>query len=319
MSDQKIVFFGPVGAGKTTAIRAVSEIACIDTDAQVSDTTSSRKSTTTVAMDYGCITTAFNQRVHLYGTPGQERFQFMWEMITTELAADCSGQILMLDNTRNSPQKDLIFYTRVFRQLAGDKPLIIAVTGSDQNPSPTHAHYRGWLAELKLEAPVYFIDARRADDVRFLIDETLAVPTLPSSASILPDSTPVLEEEYSLDDVLHYKALPLQFSPARLNDINGLTGVKGIALLDPADNLLNSTLQDTHLDELLRFLTHVTPLLDELPDLGDIEHLILTSGQSDHFSVFIADQHALGILCSNQVTNRSLRQQIENILQWRPA
>ncbi|MEH6578253.1 MAG: ATP/GTP-binding protein [Amphritea sp.] len=319
MSDQKIVFFGPVGAGKTTAIRAVSEIDCIDTDAQTSDSTTTRKKTTTVAMDYGCMTGAFNQRVHLYGTPGQERFQFMWEMITTELAANCSGQILLLDNTRNYPQQDLEFYTREFSKLSGKKPLIVAVTGSDLASTPTQAQYKGWLSELNIEAPVYFIDARRTDDIRFLIDETLSAPAMNTQDGQLVELSPAIEEEFSLDEVIHFSENPIQFSQAVLNDINGLSGVKGAALIDPDGKLLSSTLPDTNLDELLQFLTSITPLLEEAQSLGNIENLSLTSGQSDHFSVFISNQHALGVLCSNQVTDLSLRQQLENIMQWTPA
>lgn len=318
MSDQKIVFFGPVGAGKTSAIRAVSEIDCVDTDARTSDNTTARKETTTVAMDYGCLTGAFNQRIHLYGTPGQERFQFMWEMITTELAHDCSGQILMLDNTRNYPQKDLEFYTREFGKLSGHKPLLVAVTRSDQSASPTHAQYKGWLAELNIDAPVYFIDARRADDVRFLIDELLLTPPIDMPQPPAVELPPVADEELSLEEIIHFSEQQVRFSQALLNDISGLDGVKGVALIDPDAKLLSSTLEDGQLEELLSFITSITPLLAEVKEFGNVENLILTSGKADHFSVFVADRHALGVLCSNQVTNLSLRQQIENIMQWRP-
>ena len=74
MAQHKIIFAGPVGAGKTTAIGAISDIPPITTDAVASDMTANRKPNTTVAMDYGLMKLDGLERVHLYGTPGQERF-----------------------------------------------------------------------------------------------------------------------------------------------------------------------------------------------------------------------------------------------------
>ncbi|MEE9356953.1 MAG: ATP/GTP-binding protein [Sedimenticolaceae bacterium] len=79
MSNYKIIFTGPVGARKTTAINAVSDTPVIMTDEVASDMTRTRKKSTTVAMDYGVMNLGSGERVHLYGTPGQERFNFMWD------------------------------------------------------------------------------------------------------------------------------------------------------------------------------------------------------------------------------------------------
>ena len=78
--ENKIIFTGPVGVGKTTAIAALSDDPPIQTDASASDMTAVRKGYTTVAMDYGLIQLDENTKVHLYGTPGQERFDFMWDI-----------------------------------------------------------------------------------------------------------------------------------------------------------------------------------------------------------------------------------------------
>ncbi|MEI2574272.1 ATP/GTP-binding protein, partial [Pseudomonas aeruginosa] len=80
MRENKIIFTGPVGVGKTTAIAAISDEALAQTDASASDMTLDRKRNTTVAMDYGAISLDEDTKVHLYGTPGQERFNFMWEI-----------------------------------------------------------------------------------------------------------------------------------------------------------------------------------------------------------------------------------------------
>ena len=78
MVENKIIFTGPVGVGKTTAIAALSDDPPVQTDASASDMTQDRKGHTTVAMDYGVIRLDEHTKVHLYGTPGQERFDFMW-------------------------------------------------------------------------------------------------------------------------------------------------------------------------------------------------------------------------------------------------
>lgn len=77
----KIVVTGPVGAGKTTFTRSISEIEVIDTDRKPSDETSQMKASTTVAMDFGRITLGDDMWVQIYGTPGQSRFDFMWDLL----------------------------------------------------------------------------------------------------------------------------------------------------------------------------------------------------------------------------------------------
>ncbi len=78
----KVLFTGPVGAGKTTAIRTISDHLPMMTDVAATDETRDRKPSTTVAMDYGVIRLGRDEVVHLYGTPGQDRFDFMWEILT---------------------------------------------------------------------------------------------------------------------------------------------------------------------------------------------------------------------------------------------
>ena len=72
---------GELGAGKTTLIRTISEIDTVDTDKLATDELAQIKSSTTVALDFGRLTIGANQSLHLYGTPGQERFDFMWDIL----------------------------------------------------------------------------------------------------------------------------------------------------------------------------------------------------------------------------------------------
>lgn len=76
-----MVVTGPVGAGKSTFIRSVSEIETVDTDRKATDETSLLKQKTTVAFDFGRLQFNPDMALHLYGTPGQERFNFIWDML----------------------------------------------------------------------------------------------------------------------------------------------------------------------------------------------------------------------------------------------
>ena len=77
MIEHKVVILGAMGAGKSTLVRAVAGGTVIDTDVLNTDASSS-KLATTVAMDYADVNLPNGDRLRLYGTPGQERFSFIW-------------------------------------------------------------------------------------------------------------------------------------------------------------------------------------------------------------------------------------------------
>lgn len=168
-TDHKIIFTGPVGAGKTTAIAAISDIEPIRTDEHASDMTTRRKPATTVAMDYGMIRIGPKEKVHLYGTPGQERFDFMWEILTK----GGIGLVLLLDNTRPAPFEDMRFYVTAFREFIESTRLVVGVTQMDSRATPTIDEYIRQMREMDLVAPVFEVDARRRDDVSSLIQALL--------------------------------------------------------------------------------------------------------------------------------------------------
>jgi hypothetical protein len=77
----RLVVTGTVGAGKSTFIRSVSEISVVDTDRIATGEAAAIKKKTTVAMDFGRLQFAPGMALHLYGTPGQSRFDFMWDIL----------------------------------------------------------------------------------------------------------------------------------------------------------------------------------------------------------------------------------------------
>jgi signal recognition particle receptor subunit beta len=169
MSQYKIIFTGPVGAGKTTAIHSISDLPPIKTDAAASDMTKSKKSATTVAMDYGVMNLQGGEKLHLYGTPGQERFDFMWDILVT----GGIGLVLLLDNTRADPFVDMKFFLDAFSKFIGDTAVAIGVTQMDVSAKPTIEDYQVQLGGMGLKLPVFAVDARVRNDVSILIQSLL--------------------------------------------------------------------------------------------------------------------------------------------------
>ena len=172
--EHKIVFAGPVGSGKTTAIGSVSDIMVVGTEARASDEVAQRKSNTTVAMDYGILNLEGGGKVHLYGTPGQERFSFMWEI----LSEGAMGFVILIDSARPDPLSDLDFYLNAFRKpiaQCGDA-VVIGVTRTELNPQVDLLdRFNERLSAMKLNIPVFEVDGRQREDVKQML---LALLTL---------------------------------------------------------------------------------------------------------------------------------------------
>lgn len=169
MNDHKIIFTGPVGAGKSTAIQSLSDIECVSTDEQATDITKARKAQTTVAMDYGLLKLGGGETIHIYGTPGQERFDFMWDILTT----GGIGLVLLINNSRPAPFQDLAFFLSAFEDFIKKSALAIGVTQMDISDTPTLDDYYAELPARYANTPIFEVDARNKNDVVILVESLL--------------------------------------------------------------------------------------------------------------------------------------------------
>ncbi len=118
----KVVVTGPFSAGKTTLIRTISEITVLSTERGITDSTRKRKAETTVAMDFGRITIDRDLVLYLFGTPGQDRFDFMWEI----LGEGMIGYLLLVDAEREDSVQEAASILDAFRTMAR-VPYVVAL------------------------------------------------------------------------------------------------------------------------------------------------------------------------------------------------
>ena len=130
MREYKVVVLGTMGCGKSTLVRAIAGRDVVDTDVANSDREGADKATTTVAMDYGDIDLPNGDRLRLYGTPGQRRFDFLWPI----LLQGASGVLLLVDATRVGDGDELDSYLQALEQHAAQVPAVIGVSHLDLAP-----------------------------------------------------------------------------------------------------------------------------------------------------------------------------------------
>jgi uncharacterized protein len=169
MNNHKIIFTGPVGVGKSTAIASISDTPPVKTEEIATDILKGNKTTTTVAMDYGVMNLEGGERLHLYGTPGQERFDFMWDILTEGGV----GLVLLINNDVANPMQDLHFFLDAFDSFIEKSRLVVGVNFMDKRPGPTISDYREQLKKTKHKAPVFEIDARERRDIALLLEALL--------------------------------------------------------------------------------------------------------------------------------------------------
>lgn len=166
----KIVIVGNVGSGKTTGLKAISEIPVIGTEEKATETEAlHRKPSTTVAMEYG-IVHINGVKIHVYGTPGQRRFDFMASII----CKGASGMIVMIDNGHTNPLGELDYFLKFHHDFLKKYPSIVAVTHYDDNRTHTTLiEYHQYVIQHGFDCSIMRVDAREKDEVLRVVEKLL--------------------------------------------------------------------------------------------------------------------------------------------------
>lgn len=160
----KIVVAGGFGVGKTTTVGAISEISPLTTEAVMTSAgvgvddpgQATGKTTTTVAMDFGCVTIDRSLKLYLFGTPGQSRFGFMWD----DLSLGALGALVVVDSSRLDDCYPAVDYFERARL-----PFVVAVNAFDGKLAHDLDEVR-WALAVDERIPVVAFDARNRISVR---------------------------------------------------------------------------------------------------------------------------------------------------------
>jgi uncharacterized protein len=179
----KIVIAGGFGVGKTTAVSAISEIRPLTTEAAITSIASdvdrtglvpASKTSTTVALDFGCITIDEGLKLYLFGTPGQDRFGFMWH----DLSHGALGALVIVDARRIDDCYPAVDY---FEKVG--LPFVVAVNLFHGELSHDLDDLR-WALAIEGATPLVTFDARDRLSVRdallAVLRHTLARTTVPT-------------------------------------------------------------------------------------------------------------------------------------------
>ncbi len=177
----KLLITGPVNAGKTTLVQQLSDSQVAATDVAATDHVARLKSMTTVGLDFGILHIDDELELHLVGTPGQARFNFMWDI----LAKGAIGAIFLVDSSCDESLREMQKMFTYYQEKVG-LPVIVGATKQDL----PGARSPDELAEiLKLEdIPIVPLDAREKEENKML------ALTLLENALVDASRT---EEEYS--------------------------------------------------------------------------------------------------------------------------
>ncbi len=163
----KMVVTGPFSSGKTQFIRSISEIDVVATERKISSEAEKIKDSTTVAMDFGRITIDNDLVLYLFGTPGQRRFDFMWEILSEGML----GFVVMVDSSRPETFREAKSILETFRAYA-PTPYVVAANKQD--------HPEAWAVDdlriaLRLDPNIKLLPcvATKKDSVKSVLLELL--------------------------------------------------------------------------------------------------------------------------------------------------
>ena len=152
----KVLFAGPMGSGKTTALRCLSDVDIVSTDVAMFDGATEEKSTTTVAIDYSTISLDDDTVVHLYGIPGQSHFDFMRPIV----ADGALGAIVLLDATSRQLAEDCTHWVSTLLSINPQLALVVGVSKTDLARNFVLDDVRRILRQREDVIPLMCVDPR---------------------------------------------------------------------------------------------------------------------------------------------------------------
>ena len=160
----KVIFMGSMGAGKTTAIKQLSQTSVVSTEAKNNDLDRFNKSTTTVGLDYGIINIE-EAIIHLYGSPGQEKFSFVW----TTLIKGCDGAIVLVNDEQKGALKEFEIYLEFLKSRKDNLPIVVGI-GRINDKKFNIKPYEEMLERFLITCPIFLVDVRERKDCLFLLE-----------------------------------------------------------------------------------------------------------------------------------------------------
>jgi uncharacterized protein len=164
VSVYKIVVTGPFASGKTQFVKSGSDVDAVITEKRITTEDRGIKAETTVAMDFGRVEVD-GDTVHLFGTPGQTRFQFMWEILAKEM----NGFIVLADSTDPASFPDAAELVETFSSFV-DVPYIVVATRADIEGGVSLEDVRRGT-QVSADVPVVYCDATDKASVSRVVTE----------------------------------------------------------------------------------------------------------------------------------------------------
>jgi len=161
----KVVFGGPVGAGKSTAIRSVADAEPVSTEMPLVDGPMGEKTTTTVALDFATVMLDDGPPLFVYGLPGQEHFEFMYPIVVE----GALGVVILLNGSAPDLVAQCERWLKTMRDINAAMPLVIGVTQTDALPSFSIKPLREVIKRCGAPVPVFTIDARSKEETTQLV------------------------------------------------------------------------------------------------------------------------------------------------------
>ena len=166
MSNNKILFTGPLGVGVTTAIRTISDIAPATHEVEHCNTNGDKIS---VKLDYGILNIETGDQIYLYGLPDKETIK----PIHKTLSEDCIGVVLLVNNVETEPVACMLQNIEYFQNLVGKEAIAVGLTRYDDDPTPEINEFHVELRERKLNIPVFSVNVHEKNDVIILVKALL--------------------------------------------------------------------------------------------------------------------------------------------------